>query len=46
MEYLAFLMLGTKFSPAPVEASPVAEARVELEDETEGKDGVEVETVV
>jgi len=34
-------MLGTKFSPTPVETSPEAEARVEDEDETEGKDGVE-----
>ncbi len=46
VEYFAFLMFGTKFSPVPVEASPVTDASVELEEETEGSDGVEVETVV
>jgi hypothetical protein len=45
VEYFAFLIFGTKFSPTPVETSPEAEARVEDEDETEGRDGVEAEVL-
>ena len=45
VEYFAFLILGTKFSPTPVDTSPEAEARVEEEDETEGKEGVEIEVL-
>jgi hypothetical protein len=40
VEYFAFLMLGTKFSPVPVDASPAADARV-VDDETEGREAVE-----
>lgn len=41
VEYFAFLMLGTKFSPVPVDASPAADARVFDDDETEGREAVE-----
>lgn len=41
VEYFAFLMLGTKFSPVPVDASPATDARVVEDDETEGREAVE-----
>jgi hypothetical protein len=42
VEYLAFLMLGTKSSPVPVvDPSPATEASVVEDDEMEGSDGVQ-----
>ena len=42
VEYFAFLMLGTKASPVPVDASPAATgARVAEDEEAEGKEFVE-----
>lgn len=42
VEYLAFLMLGTKFSPIPWPSSVSGEARVVEDDEMETRFGVEV----
>lgn len=41
VEYFAFLMLGTKFSPVPVDTSPATDVRVADDDETEGREAVE-----
>lgn len=42
VEYLAFLMLGTKFSPTPWPSSASEEARVVEDEEMETRLGVEV----
>jgi hypothetical protein len=40
VEYLAFLIFGTKSSPVPVEPSPETKTSVVGDGETEGRDGV------